>query len=213
MDLQYYGLSCFRIKTKRSTLVTDPFGVREVGISYPLFEADCVVYTGKGDSSKVKADDERVSKDLDLIEINEAGEYEVGGIFIKSFENPVFHIISMGEVSICYLGLLKGEIKRESFEGVGDIDYLIGPVGDGEEFVEWKTLDKLINEVDPAVFIPSCYKMDGMKGKYQNLKDLEDFLKELGISKPHRESKLKLKHYPESEDKQLSTIILEPKGK
>jgi hypothetical protein len=55
--------------------------------------------------------------------------------------------------------------------------------------------------------------MDGMKDKYKDLKDLDDFLKELGVSKPHRESKLKLKHYPDTEDKQLSTIILEPKGK
>jgi L-ascorbate metabolism protein UlaG (beta-lactamase superfamily) len=213
MDIQYYGLSCFRLKTKNTTLVTDPFSVRTVGVSYPTLEADCVVYTSDGDSSKVKLSEARVDGGLDLIEIGEAGEYEVGGIFIRSMENPIFHIISTKDVSICYLGFLKGKIKRESFEGVGDIDYLIAPVGDGEDFVDWKTLDKLINDIDPAVFIPSCYKMDGMKDKYKDLKDLDDFLKELGVSKPHRESKLKLKHYPDTEDKQLSTIILEPKGK
>lgn len=213
MDLQYYGLSCFRVRTKETTVVTDPFNTREVGLSYPSLAADCVVYTGKGDKKKVKPSDVREEEKLDMIEVKEAGEYEVGGIFVRSFENPVFHIISAQDITIGYLGLLKGEIKGGAFEGVGDIDYLIAPVGDGDTFVNWKTLGKLIKVVDPAVFIPSCYKIKGMKDKYGELKELEDFLKELGISKPHRESKLKLKHHSGDDDKQMSTIILESKGK
>lgn len=213
MDLQYYGLSCFRFRTKNAILVTDPFSVRDVGLSYPSLEADVIVYTSKGDSSKVKPSSHREENQLDLVNIEDVGEYEIGGVFINSFGNSIFHVISYEDMNICYLGMLKAEISKGMFEDIGDIDYLIVPVGDGKEFVGWKDLKRIINEVDPAVMIPSCYLIKGMKNEWKELKELDEFQKEFGISNPDVESKLKLKHFIETDSKQLNTIILEPKSK
>lgn len=106
----------------------------------------------------------------------------------------------------------KGKILRSLFEDTGDIDYLILPVGDGKDFVDWKDLEKIISEIDPVVLIPSCYFVSGMKDRWKELKKIEEFLKGFGISNPETESKLKLKHFIETENKQLSTVILEPRN-
>lgn len=213
MELQYFGLSCFRFHSKGVSIVTDPYNTKDVGISYPILEADAVIYTDKGDEKKVKPSDERRNKSLDLVEIRGAGEYEVGGIFITSFDSVPFFVISTRDINVCYLGMLKGEISRDLFENIGDIDYLIVPVGDGKDFVDWKDLEKVVSEVDPCVLIPSCYYIDGMKNHWKDLKKADEFTREFGFSNPEKEMKLKLKHFVDADSKQLNTILLEPKIK
>jgi hypothetical protein len=52
-----------------------------------------------------------------------------------------------------------------------------------------------------------------MKDKWNNLKKIDEFLKEFGISNPGKEKKLKLKHFLDTDNKQLNTVILNPKIK
>ena len=213
MDLQYFGLSCFRLRTKDASVIMDPYNPKDVGLSYPSLKADAVLYSDGVFSKKVKPSENRQEKSLNMIEITGSGEYEIGGIFITKSDNAPFYIISCQDINICYLGLLKGEISRDLFADIGDIDYLILPVGDGKEFVEWKDLEKIISDIDPAVLIPSCYLISGMKDKWKDLKKIEEFLKGFGISNPERQPKLKLKHFLDTDNKQLNTVILEPKIK
>jgi hypothetical protein len=131
----------------------DPYDPKDVGLSYPLFKADAVLYSDGVYSKKVKPSENREEKSLNIIEITGSGEYEVGGVFITKSDSSPFYMISHQDINICYLGLLKGEISRGLFDDIGDIDYLILPVGDGKEFVGWKDLKKIISEIDPALAI------------------------------------------------------------
>ena len=118
-------------------------------------------------------------------------------------------IISLGSVNICYLGMAQKIDRGAKFDDLGTVHYLIIPVGDGENFPDWKKVSSLISEVDPGVIIPSCYKMTGSKKPYGDLKKLEEFSKELGVAKVEEEKKLKLQAIASSEESQIRLIALD----
>lgn len=214
MELRYLGLSSFLIKTPKITFLTDPFDAKEVGVKMPKVEADVVVYTGEYKSaakvtkSLVSVSEERKSRKFGLIEIAEPGEYEIGDVFVRYYDDPDFCVFTYDDMSICYCGLMSGVIQDSDFSDIGDIDYLIVPVGDSDSYVELKVVDKLIKEIDPAVVVPSCYKMDGMKGAYEQLKVLDEFLGMSGLSEVEPVKKLKLSAISRGEDSKYNIVVL-----
>lgn len=217
MELTYFGLSCFRIKTKETVLVTDPFDPKVIGISMPSLETDIVLFSrcrSKSDKSlsKIKLSDNRASSGKSLIEICEPGEYEAGGIFVRAYSNPHLYVISFDSVNVCYMGLMGGSVAGTDFSGLGNIDYLIVPVGDAGVFIDWKKMDKLVKDIDPAVVIPSCYRIDGMKDDYGGLKKVGKFLSEFGSTPGEAEKKLKLHPVSRGEDEKNKIIVLEKKN-
>lgn len=218
MELTYFGLSCFRIKTRDAVLVTDPFDPKSVGISMPSMDADIVLFTGsrkKTDCSrslsKINLSENRELAGKKLMEINEPGEYEVGGIFVRAYRNPGFYVISSDSVNVCYMGMMGGSAAGADFSGLGlgNIDYLIVPVGDAGIFIDWKKMDKLIKDIDPAIVVPSCYRMEGMKDDYLELKKVEDYLSEFGSAAGEPEKKLKLHSISREEDRKCKIVVLE----
>lgn len=213
MVLKYYGLSCFSIKKDEAVLVTDPFDPREVGLSYPGLSADVVVYTKRDvtdkERAKVNASEGRNERGGQIVEIVEPGEYEVGDIFVRMIHNTGVVIISVDDVNICYLGLSREIDKGAKFDDLGTIHYLIVPIGNGDEFMDWKKVDSMIKEIDPGVVIPSCYKMEGMKGEYAGLKTVAEFGKEMGLGEIQTEKKLKLSPVGVGEDAQYKVVQLE----
>ncbi|MBN2100280.1 MBL fold metallo-hydrolase [Candidatus Dojkabacteria bacterium] len=218
MELTYYGLSCFRIKSGSACLVTDPFNIRGLGISIPNLEADMVLYTGDpeklGDcSSKLKTSEARAQSGQSYFEVAEPGEYEVGGIFVRVYSDSSVSVITSENVNVCYLGMISGHAPSiDEIEDVGNIDYLIVPVGNGVSFIDWKNLDKVIKDIDPAVVIPSCYKLDGLKGDFSDLKKAEEFLNEFGFGAVEPEKKLSLVPVSRNEDYQMKAVVLEKRG-
>lgn len=214
MVLTYNGLSCFKLKTKSATLITDPFDPKDVGISLSPQEADIVVFSQFGEVSekvqkKIKPSESRSESGNDILMINEPGEYEAGKIFVRSYGDPVFHVISVAGINICYLGLLNSSESEGAFDDLGTIDYLIVPVGDGDKFVDWKNLGKLIEQIDPAVVIPSCYKVSGMSKDYSAIKGLKEFLSEFGSgSEQEPEKKLKLEHISRGDEDKYEIVVL-----
>src|SRR4030042_2279287 len=176
MDLTYYGLSCFQIKTEKNSILVDPFDTKDVGLPLGKFNIDMVVFTSKTfEKNKavagcISSTDRRKEAKLEIVTISEPGEYEVGGIFVRSFANPNFHIISIEDVNICYLGMLGNKAGSADFSELGNVDYLIIPVGDGGIYADWKAVEKMIKDIDPSVVIPCCYKLRGMTDKYAKLK-------------------------------------------
>lgn len=214
MELTYYGLSCFKLKTKSVTVVTDPFNPKDVGVSLSPKEADVVLYTAeptKDAASKIKITESREAAGKEVLSVTEPGEYEVGGVFVRAHGSPNYHVITAAGISVCYLGLFNGPWKEEDFVDLGNIDYLIVPVGDASLFIDWKQLEKVINEIDPSIVIPSCYKLDGMKGDYAGLKTLKECLSEFGSGDTSPEKKIKLQSYTKGEDDQYKIKVLENK--
>ncbi|MEA3356908.1 MAG: MBL fold metallo-hydrolase [Patescibacteria group bacterium] len=218
MEITYFGLSCFRFKQGDFSILTDPFDPKTAGISLSKQKVDAVLWT-HSDQRKTKEVRGRFSRSearsalgLDVIEIYEPGEYEVGGVFVRTYSNPAFHILTIDDVNICYLGMMKDQITDEGFAVTGSIDYLIIPVGDAGVFSEWKQVSAMIKGVDPGVVIPSCYKLPGLAGEFGHLKDISEFLREIEVSseeKVKRIKKIKLTSVVDDGDKQYEIVILE----
>jgi len=215
MNVSYFGLSCFKIKYSDTVLLTDPFDPGDVELSFPAQTVDIVLYTHAYESvpdgvrKKVLPSEVRVAKGQTLLEISEPGEYEVGDIFVRFMSDPGVVLISMEDVTICYVAPTRTIDDAKGFDDLGIIHYLIIPVGDSDEFLNWTKVDDVIKEIDPGVVIPSCYRIEGMKGKYGELKTLSDFTKEYGIADVSSEKKLKLLPVVSTDDSQLKLVELE----
>jgi L-ascorbate metabolism protein UlaG (beta-lactamase superfamily) len=213
LTLKYYGLSCFQFIGDNCTIVTDPYDTDKLGMSRDDLKADVVVSSKDQkdllDVDSVKPSETRKKQGLEMIKVSEPGEYEVGGVFVRSYANPFSHIITQGDLNICYLGMLGAFKSKDDLGNVGQIDYLIVPVGDEGSFVSWKQMGKLIKSIDPAYVIPSCYKQRGTKKELGELKELDEFLKEFGGGNPKPKPSLRMTSVPRSEeDEQYKVIVM-----
>lgn len=101
---------------------------------------------------------------LGTLDIDEPGEYEVGGVQLDLID---------GIVQVYLEGVNVGHIKKgktlsdEEMQKLNGIDILLIGVGGGE-FTETKTAKELISQIDPGIVIP-MYK-----------ENLEEFVKEEG---------------------------------
>lgn len=191
MQINYYGQSCFRLKGKRGTVVTDPFDDKAVGIPLARLSADIVTVShGHPDHNaveKVKGDQREKAFVVDY-----AGEYEVGGISvfgIKTYhdqvqgaekgKNIVFKIVMDGLV-VCHLGDLAHQLTEDQLKAIGLVDVLFVPVG-GPASLMGEDAVKVIQAISPSIVIPMHYAGPGYPADTQ-LKPLESFLQVYGAS-------------------------------
>lgn len=108
------------------------------------------------------------------LEIDEPGEYEVGGV---QFD------LDDGIIQVCAEGMTVGHIKKakimtdEEMEKLNGIDILLVGVGGGD-FTETKTAISCISQIDPSIIIPM----------YSD--NLDQFTKEEGVTEPKDELKV-----------------------
>ena len=196
MVITWYGQSCFKIQSGETVVFTDPFN-KEIGLTPPRGAADIVAVTHRHhDHNNVE------SLSGEPLVVDGPGEYETKGVSIKgvlSFHDNkegkergtnTIYIIEIEGIKICHLGDLgQAKLTDEQLDAIDGVDILMVPVGgiytvDGEEAVE------IINQVEPRIVIPMHYKISGLNIK---LNGVEDFLKEMGISKKETFDKLTLK--------------------
>jgi L-ascorbate metabolism protein UlaG (beta-lactamase superfamily) len=191
MDIQYLGHSCFKIKGKKGTVVTDPYHPY-VGFEMPGVSADIVTVShDHQDHNQATAVNNTARRKRPFI-IDHPGEYEVGEISVfgiptyhddsKGTErgaNTVYNIIMDG-LKVCHLGDLGHELDQETVNQIGDVDILLCPVG-GEFTIDPKTAKKVIQSLEPSIVIPMHYKTSKHDDKvFGELKSLGDFLNEYG---------------------------------
>jgi hypothetical protein len=131
-------------------LLTDPFNLLvDVGLKLPKSKADIVLYT---DSSK-DVDESKIvpSKKENLLHIQTAGEFESGGLMIRRSLDSSFYILDEDFLRVVYVGHISKDVKVEEFKNLGDVEVLIIPVGDGENFPEFGVIEKIINQVEPLI--------------------------------------------------------------
>jgi L-ascorbate metabolism protein UlaG (beta-lactamase superfamily) len=187
MEITYFGHSCFRIKTKTTTVVTDPFDPGMVGFNYPKLEADIVTISHH-------------HRDHDFLErilgspfvIDGPGEYEVKGVSIfgfKSFhdgrqgaergENTFYSLEAEG-LRVCHLGDLGEKLSSPALEDAGEIDILLFPIG-GVFTLGPKEETEILTAVAPAIAIPMHFRAPGINlANFGQLATLEEFTKEVG---------------------------------
>lgn len=206
MQIQYFGLSSFKITTKEATIITDPFH-KDSGLTPPRGVADILVLADK--NSKLYSATSGISGEH--FDITDPGEYDVKsvtvtGVPLKQGEKYItVFLIESEDIRILNLTHIKEfNMKEDELEELGDIDILILPVG-GNTVLSASAASKAVNEIEPKIVIPSHYKM---KDLILDLDSLEKFVKEMGGKKEEIE-KLTIKK-KELQEEGTKLVILEP---
>lgn len=187
MEITWYGQSCFKIKGKSATVITDPFDPGFSGLKLPKdFASDLVLVSHQHqDHNNWQA---VLAANPEVIVAEGPGEYEVKGASVigtNSFHddasgaergtNTIYHILIDG-INIVHLGDLGHLLSEEQVEEINQVDILMIPVG-GVFSIDAEVAGKVIAQLEPRIIIPMHFKIDGLKF---DLNPLEPFLKEMG---------------------------------
>jgi len=193
MQITYHGHSCFKLKGKTGSVVTDPYHEGAVfGISMSKLSADIVTVSHQHQdhnaTEKVKGS---VNRSKPFI-IDFPGEYEVGGISVfgtKTFhdqangqelgQNIVFKILIDG-LTVCHLGDLAHPLSEEQLKAIGSIDVLFLPVG-GPHSLMGEAAVKTAQAINPSYLIPMHYA-DGAYPADAPIKKIDDFFQAYGTA-------------------------------
>jgi L-ascorbate metabolism protein UlaG (beta-lactamase superfamily) len=208
MDITWLGHSCFLIRGKDKTIITDPchpdLGYR---LGEPKADIATLSHFHPGHSYI-----EGVANDPK--QIKGPGEYEIGGTFITgvaSFHddkkgevrgNNTIYIIEMDDVTLCHLGDLGHPLDSHLIEEIGDVGILFLPVGEVST-IPVEAAVEIVRQLEPAIVIPMHYKTEAFTG---NLSPLSKFLDTMRIK--WVESKPKLSITSSSLPSSTQTIVL-----
>jgi len=213
MLITYLGHSCFKIKTKEVTLVTDPFD-KSVGINPKKTRADIVTISHQHHDHN----------NLGMIEDNplvfdSPGEYESRGIFIYGFAsfhdkhegqergpNTIFLIESEG-LRICHLGDLGHLLSGKLIDELNGVDVLMVPVG-GVYTINAKEAEEIVSKIEPSIVIPMHYWTPKCSFK---LAKVDEFIRNMGVEDKIPASSINVNSKTLDRTK-TRTIIMKPAG-
>lgn len=195
MEITYLGHSCFKLKSKQGTVVTDPYGP-EVGFSMPSTSADIITVShGHFDHNAVKNVSGTARREKPFL-ITSPGEYEVGGISVfgyptyhdavegKEKGSNVIYVIQIDGVRIAHLGDLGHELSESLVEELGTVDVLLCPVAGVYGILDAKGAIDVIHALEPSYVVPMHYLTDKHDKKaFIGMQTAQDFMKEYGVSK------------------------------
>lgn len=199
MDINWYGLSCFRIREGSTTIICDPFD-KSIGMTLPKLRADIV--TVSHDQAGHNAA-ERITGEPKVIA--GPGEYETRNIFItgattyhhkdapNATERNVIFFFDFGGLIVGHLGDLGQVLSQSAVDDmkVGEVDILFVPVGGGATLDATHAVE-LISVFEPKLVIPMHYQHPGLAKSLSTLEPVDKFLKEFGAGIPEPRETLKI---------------------
>ena len=213
MEIDWFGHSCLRLRTRDATMVNDPYE-KSIGLSLPRPRADIVTishnHAGHDYAEGVKGEPKIVSG---------PGEYEIRGVFLTGL--PTFHdkksgkergkntayVMTMDGLNICHLGDLGHVPTQSQAEGFGSVDILCIPVG-GVSTINASDAAEVVSLFEPQIVIPMHYRVPDLAFK---LDAVDKFIKEMGIKSPQTVETLKVTK--DSLPKETQVVLLEMKQK
>jgi L-ascorbate metabolism protein UlaG (beta-lactamase superfamily) len=208
MEITWIGHSCFLIRGKEQTVITDPCHP-DLGYRLGEPEADIVTlshfHPGHNYVEGI-ADDPK--------QIKSPGEYEIGGTFITgiaSFHDEkkgevrgknTIYIVEMDGIILCHLGDLGHPLDSHLIEEIGGIGILFLPVGEVST-IPIDTAVEIVRQLEPPIVIPMHYKTEAFTG---NLSPVDKFLDKMRIRE--LEAKPKLSITASSLPSSTQTIVL-----
>ncbi|MEA2524462.1 MAG: hypothetical protein QOG89_3817 [Thermomicrobiales bacterium] len=211
-EFRWFGHSCFRIKAREATVLTDPVG-RVTGYAMPKQTADIVTvshdHPGHANLDAVKPEYKLV---------NGPGEYELHEVFITGIRtyhddkkgkergyNTVYLIEVEGMV-ICHLGDLGHALSEEQAEAMAGCDVLLVPAGGGT-VLDPAGVVEVIGQLEPKIVIPMQYATEIGD---TNLGGVDAFCKLLGVELPAAEDKLVIRQSELGEA--MRVVVLKPES-
>jgi L-ascorbate metabolism protein UlaG (beta-lactamase superfamily) len=183
IEITWLGHSCFKIKGKEATLLTDPY---DESIGYSLGDPKANIVTsshphpGHGFTSGVGGEPRIVRG---------PGEYEIAGIFINGIstfhdstrgsergKNTVY-LIEMDYMRLCHLGDLGHSLTAEQAEDIDGVDVLFVPVG-GLSTIDAAAAVEAVRLLQPRIVIPMHFQTELLRIQ---LAPVDRFLREMGI--------------------------------
>jgi L-ascorbate metabolism protein UlaG (beta-lactamase superfamily) len=192
MEIVWLGHSCFRIRGREATIVTDPFNKT---LGYPVKKPTASIVTVSHQHPQHSFTDGITGNPR---VIHRPGEYEIANVFISGIATfhdasegeergkNVVYLIRIEEVGICHLGDLGHVPSAEQIEQMGGVDVLMVPVGGGPTIGSAAAVE-IISLLQPRIAIPMHYKTEAVK---MELAPLEPFLKEMGVKEVVPQPKL-----------------------
>ncbi len=196
MEIVWLGHSCFRIRGREATVLTDPCPPAS-GYSIGKPTADIVTVSHPHD-------DHRYLKAVagSPVVLDGPGEYEIHGAFLTGIStyhdaergaergDNVAFVIEMEDIRICHLGDLGHTPSAEQAEELTGVDVLLVPVG-GDSTIDGAKAAEVASLLEARLVIPMHYKTDATKNA---LDTPERFLKEMGVAAVEPQAKLSLSH-------------------
>jgi len=192
MEINWLGHSCFRLKGKQATVITDPYPP-DLGYSLGKPTAHIVTvshqHLGHSYTQGINGEPRLVTG---------PGEYEIHGVLISGIatfhdrergqqrgKNTVY-VIEVDEISVCHLGDLGHVLTAEQVEEIDDVDVLLLPVG-GVSTINASIAAEIVRQVEPKAVIPMHYKTEAIS---RELEPVGRFLKEIGVQQIDSQPKL-----------------------
>lgn len=211
MDITWYGQSCFRLRFKGATIITDPYS-NEIGLKLPRQKAEIATI-----SHDHRDHNNTRGVGGEPVFFSGPGEYERAGIFL--FGIPTFHdrrngrdrgrntafLIEGDDLSICHLGDLGHVPTQAQIEQLNALDVLFIPVGGGPTLNASEAAE-VVGLLGPRFVVPMHYQLPGLKIK---LDPVAKFLREMGVDKGTPQESLRVVAVSEPHETQI--VVLEPK--
>ncbi len=213
MEIDWFGHSCFRLRTRDITVVNDPYE-KSIGLSLPRPRAD-IVTISHNHQGHDNLDGVRGTPKI----INGPGEYEIGGAFVtgvrlfhdkksgKDRGKNTAYVITLDGLNLCHLGDLGHVPTQPQAEDLGNVDILLVPVG-GVSTINASEATEVIALFEPMVVIPMHYRVPDLAFK---LDSVDKFVKEMGLKKAETIETYKVTK--DSLPKETQVVLLEMKQK
>ena len=190
MEIVWLGHSCFRIRGREATVITDPCPPT-TGYAIGKPTADIVTLSNRHeDHAYLKA----VAGHP--VVLDGPGEYEIHGAFLTGIstyqdgegpENIAF-VVEMEDIRVCHLGDLGRTPSAQQAEEMTGADVLLVPVG-GNSTIDGAKAAEVVSLLEARLVIPMHYLTPASKAK---LDPPDRFLKEMGVTAVEPQPKLSI---------------------
>ena len=175
MEINWYGMSCFRFKERNmAAVVTDPYN-GNIGLPPLKLSADVVTVSHDAKGHNYTA----AVSDYDFA-LTGPGEYEIGGVFITGIstaEEPrtrpnVIFMFDYEGVTIAHLGDMAKVPTQTQIEALEQVNVLLVPVGGGNSLNAAQAAE-LVSMLEPNIVVPMHYKIPTLKVELDGVEPCE----------------------------------------
>ncbi|MDM8527665.1 MBL fold metallo-hydrolase [Anaerolineales bacterium HSG24] len=215
MEITWGGQTFFQLKTRKQSVVTDPYN-KETTLLSSRTKANVVTFSEPNTLTAQQLHQNGMKV------VDTPGEYEIADIFItglylppaankaKSEKRNNLFVIYLDHLLVCHLGLLNHVPAQNLVEDLGSIDILLIPVGGGSTLNASEAAE-VISLIEPQIVIPMYYRVSEstLLTEADDLKTVDKFLKEMGVATVETVDTAKITRAQLPEETQI--LLLEPR--